>query len=311
MAVAAALGAVMRVLLIAGLLALSPAGHAAHYTVVIAGLGGDAGYAERFATQAQSIVEAAERGAEDASQVILLSGAEARRESIRGRLQALAAEVEAGDSIAVYLVGHGSYDGDVYKFNLPGPDLDAAEFAALFDAIPARAQLVVNASSASGAVLEPWAADGRILVTATRTGAERNATRFAEYWALALFADEADVNKNGVVTAAEAFEYASRRVADSFTDDGTLATEHPQLVGDGAARFEVARLAARVQATPRQERLLSERDRLEQDIAALREQRDTLSNDAYLDQLQALLLQLALVQRELDGLVEAPPAPSP
>lgn len=292
----------MRCCWLLGLAGLGGLAEAASYTFIVAGLGGETHYAEKFDSQANSVAEAARRVAADPAQVILLTGEAARREGLREALQDLAQKVQPGDTVAVYLIGHGSYDGEVYKFNLPGPDIDGAELAELLNALPARAQLVVNASSASGAVFEPWARDGRTVVTATRSGTERNATRFAEYWALAMFSDEADINKNGVVTAAEAFEYTSRRVADSYTDEGTLATEHPQLHDDGAARFEVARLAARVQASPAEERLMNERDRLENEIASLRERRAQLEGDAYLDALQELLLQLALVQREIDAL---------
>ena len=142
------------------------------------------------------------------------------------------------------LVGHGSYDGEAYKLNLPGPDIDSEEFAKLLSAVPARSQLVVNATSASGAVLEKWAAEGRTLITATRSGFERNATRFAQHFAAALAAGSADINKNGAITAQEAFDYASRSVADSFEKDGALATEHPQIAGGAAGRFTVARLAS-------------------------------------------------------------------
>ena len=45
------------------------------------------------------------------------------------------------------LIGHGSYDGAEYKFNIPGPDLTGAELASLLDHIPAQRQLVVNMTS--------------------------------------------------------------------------------------------------------------------------------------------------------------------
>ena len=111
------------------------------------------------------------------------------------------------------LVGHGSYDGEAYKLNLPGPDIDGDEFAKLLAAVPARSQLVVNTTSASGAVLEKWAAEGRTLITATRSGFERNATRFAQHFAAALAAGSADINKNGVDHGARGvrLRFAQRR----------------------------------------------------------------------------------------------------
>ena len=52
------------------------------------------------------------------------------------------------------LIGHGSYDGMDYKFNMPGPDLGGAELAALLDHIPATRQLVVNMTSSSGGSID-------------------------------------------------------------------------------------------------------------------------------------------------------------
>jgi hypothetical protein len=190
---------------------------------------------------------------------------------------------------------------------LPGPDIDGAELAKLLDAIPARSQLVVNSTSASGAILETWAAEGRTLITATRSGFERNATRFAQHFAAALAAGSADINKNGVITAQEAFDYASRRVADSFTRDGALATEHPQIAGGAAGRITVARLASAAPAIeaaaadPAVAALVTERDRLDGEIEALRARRESMESDAYLAELQRLLVALAEVQGKIDA----------
>jgi hypothetical protein len=219
----------------------------------------------------------------------------------------LQTRVKPADTLIVMLVGHGSYDGEAYKLNLPGPDIEGAELGKLLGAIPARSQLVVNATSASGAVLESWAAEGRTLITATRSGFERNATRFAQHFAAALAAGSADINKNGVITAQEAFDYASRRVADSFEKDGTLATEHPQIAGGAPARLTVARLAAAGPPAdagpvdPAVAALTAERDKIDADIEALRARRTSMANDAYLAELQTLLVQLAEVQAKIDA----------
>ena len=152
------------------------------------------------------------RAAPPANRVIVLKGEGATREALDEKLlESLRTRAKAADSVVVMLVGHGSYDGEAYKMNLPGPDIDGDEFGKLLAAVPARSQLVVNTTSASGAVLEKWAEDGRTLITATRSGFERNATRFAKHFAAALAAGSADINKNGAITAQEAFDYASRR----------------------------------------------------------------------------------------------------
>jgi hypothetical protein len=286
--------------LAAALLATAPSVRAELYYVIVSGLGGTPEYEESFTAHAEKLGAAAERTLGGAARVSMLVGDEATREALRARLGALASRAKQSDRVAVFLIGHGSYDGAQYKFNLPGPDIDGAELGQLLGAIPARAQVVVNATSASGAVLEAWAATGRAVITATRSGAERNATRFGEYFAAALSADDADLNKNGMITAQEAFDYTARRVADSFESEGTLATEHPQLKGENAGAFEIARLEPVTAATPELAALNAERAAIEERIAALRLRREELGED-YLPQLQTLLVELARVQERIDA----------
>lgn len=289
--------------LLAGLAAL-PA-HAEVYYLIVGGLGGEATYDEQFTKDTAALAAVARRSTAQ-SRVMLLQGEGATREAVVQALDSLRTRAKAADSVIVMLVGHGSYDGEAYKLNLPGPDIDGEEFAKLLSAVPARSQLVVNATSASGAVLEKWAAEGRTLITATRSGFERNATRFAQHFAAALAAGSADINKNGAITAQEAFDYASRAVADSFEKDGTLATEHPQIAGDAAGRLTVARLASAgpaepVATNPAVAALVAEREKLDADIESLRGRRESMANDAYLTELQRLLVQLAEVQAKIDA----------
>lgn len=289
---------------LAGLAALAAASaaRAEPYYLIVAGLGGEARYEREFSRYADELAAAARRTAGGEEAVQVLRGEDATGEALRAAFESLAGRMEPADSLIVFLIGHGSYDGDTYKLNLKGRDLDGRQLGELLSAVPARAQLIVNATSASGAVLEQWAADGRIVVTATRSGAERNATRFAEHWAAALSSEEADVDKNGSVSAQEAFDYASRSVAESYEAEGTLATEHPQISGDAAARFTVARLTERPAAlTPELERLTSRLTDLENEIEALRLRRDEMEPEAYLNQLQELLVQLATVQQQIDA----------
>jgi hypothetical protein len=165
--------------------------------------------------------------------------------------------------------------------------------------VPAQSQLIVNMTSSSGAVLETWAGDGREVITATRSGAERNATRFSEHWGKALSAEDADLNKNGSISVQEAFDYAARLVADSYETEGGLATEHPELRGEAAGAFEISRLTALGAATPEIDSLNSQLTDLEEQVAALRLRRTELGDD-YLPQLQGLLVELALVQEQID-----------
>jgi hypothetical protein len=298
--IADALRKMLALAMTASALASANAAHAELYYVIVGGLGGEAKYQEQFDKQVQQLAVVARRAAGD-SRVAVLSGEGATRVALEKLLGSLQKKVKPTDSLALVLVGHGSFDGEQYKLNLPGPDIDGDELLKLLGAIPARTQLIVNTTSASGATLEKWARSGRTLITATRSGFERNATHFAEQWAKALADGSADVNKNGVITAQEAFDYASREVTDGFSKTGTLATEHPQLKGDGAARFVVARLqSAPLPATPELAALDRQKTALEEKIEDLRQRRETMASDAYLNELQALLVQLADVQGKID-----------
>ncbi len=271
------------------------------YYLVVGGLGGEPKYQEQF-DKATTDIAAVARRTTGNDRVIVLQGESSTRAAVVKAFDSLRTRTKPADSVAVVLVGHGSFDGDTYKFNLPGPDIDGADLKRLLGAVPAKSQLLVDATSASGAVLD-WANDNRVVITATRSGFERNATRFPELFASALAEGAADINKNGIITAQEAFDYASRSVAESFTKQGTLATEHPQMKGGGAARFTIARLggAATAPANPEVAALTTERERLDGQIEALKERREQMPADAYLEQLQNLLVQLAEVQDKIDA----------
>ena len=277
--------------------------HAATHSLIISGLGGEPDYETRFAEQAERLAGAARQLTGTDADTTVLSGARADRESVRRALRELAARTTADDAVIVTLIGHGSFDGEQYRFNLPGPDLTSSEFAALFDAIPARRQLIVNATSASGAALDAWQRDGRIVIAATKNGGERTATRFAEHWTAALTTLDADVDKDDIVTATEAYDYATREVAESFKSDALLATEHSRMVGADPARFQVARMgtAARVTTDPAVNALYAERVRIERELDDVRERKSSLQTDAYYDELEGVLVKLALLQQRIDA----------
>lgn len=280
----------------------APASAASH-TLVVAGLGGEPEYEARFRAQAEQIAAVAVQLAQAPEQVTKLVGEAASRDAIRREMKALADRVEEGDAVMVVLIGHGTFDGEEYRFNIPGPDMTGSELQRLLAQLRAREQLIVNATSASGATIEKWASPGRVLVTATKSGGERTATRFAAYWAEALTTSNADLDKNEIVTASEAFEYASRQVEAAFEADVALATEHARIEGtDAAERFAVARLgsSAILSSDPEVNALLAERGALERELDRVKSRRPTLSEDAYYDELEAVLVKFALLQRQID-----------
>lgn len=276
---------------------------AASYTFIVAGLGGEPEYEQRFREQAAAIAAAAEKSAGDAGHVVALTGEQSRRDSVRRELQTLAGKIKANDTATIVLIGHGSYDGEEYRFNVPGADLTGTELGQLFDRLPAREQLIVNATSSSGATIELWRRPQRAIVTATKSGGERTATRFAQYWAQAVGGDGADLNKDEVVTAAEAFDYANRQVAAAFKSEVALATEHARMEGEDAQRFTVARLgaSATLGADPQVRALLAQRGAIELDLDGVKERKSALSRDEYYDALEGVLVKLARLQKQIDA----------
>ncbi len=290
-------------LLAATLLGLPALAGAASFTVIVAGLGGEAEYEKRFREQAASLAEAAEKAAGDKSHVVVLAGEQARRDSLRREFQAFAGKIKASDTATVVLIGHGTYDGEEYRFNIPGADITGSELGQLFDKLPAKQQLIVNATSSSGATIEAWQRPERVVITATKTGGERTATRFAQFWLQAVSTDAADVNKDEVVTAAEAFDYANRQVAASYKSEVALATEHARIAGEETATFALARVgsSALSGSSPEVAALLAQRGKIEQDLDGVKGRKAALSQDEYYDQLEGVLVRLAQLQKQIDS----------
>ena len=126
-------------------------------------------------------------------------------------MTAVARDARPEDDFVLILIGHGSFDGVEYKFNLVGPDMTAAEIATLCDRITARRQLIVDTTSASGGAMPAFEQPGRAVIAATKSGTEKNATVFARYWVEALQDPSADTDKSESVSAMEAFTYAARK----------------------------------------------------------------------------------------------------
>ena len=289
------------VLVAAVLLAGSQADAATHF-VVIEGIGGTRAYAESFRDQVEEILPVLRETAGNDAAVRVLAGREATAVRIQAVFEELAGAVAPGDSLAVFLIGHGTHDGDDYKLNIPGPDITARQLDSWLDAVPAAPQLVVSSTSASGGALETLKSASRIVITATRSGRETTATAFGTYWAAALSDAEADTDKNETISALEAFRYAEDKVKAHYADEKRLATEHPVLQGERAEGFLLARLGATAAQAldPTKRPLLERRQDLERRITDLTQRKEQMATDQYLDALQALLLEVAELQAELD-----------
>jgi len=294
------------------------------YALVVAGLGGEPAYEQQFRELGERVVQALRKSGLPAERVVWLPPDRARREELARAFEAAAARAGPDDLLLVFLIGHGSSDGTEYKMNLPGPDATASDFRQWLDRVPAKRQVVVNATSASGAAVGPWSRAGRVVIAATKSGEERNATVFMRFFAEALADPAADQDKNGLVSALEGFRYAAQRVAKFYESAGRLATEHPQLDdngdgtgvrepspqnGEGLLAATVALVRWSTQSaradTPAARELRARKEALENEIAALKYRKASLAEKEYTVQLEKLLVELARTQQRLEQLEQA------
>ena len=284
---------------------------AATHFMLVEGLGGTQEYAKRFRDQVQRMRQALLETASEESLVTVLAGSDATSGGIREAFDRMTAVVQPGDALAVFLVGHGSHDGGGYKFNIPGPDVSGGQLKRWLDGIPTAKQLLVCTTSSSGGMLEALRAPHRVVITATKNGREKNATIFGEYFAEAFADAGADANRNDAVSALEAFQYAERKVKGHYADRQQLATEHPQLQGERAETFLLARLGAGAELAEndRTKPLLARRERLEEQISELTLRKDSMESVEYLKSLESLLLEMAAIQRDIMEATESGTAP--
>jgi hypothetical protein len=306
----------MRLILLCLCLIATPFARAGVYYVTIAGLGGEPDYDQRFTANAKDL-DKLFKASGNAAHVTTLTGSDATRAHLTEALAAIAHDAKPEDDFVLIMIGHGSFDGEEYKFNLVGPDITAAELAALCDRIPNKRQLIVNATSASGGSVAALEKPGRGVIAATKSGTEKNATVFARYWVEALQDPTADLDKSDSISAMEAFEYAQRKTAAFYESQKRLATEHAVFEDTGRnepvrepsksegmllASFPILRIgAAQKQANdPAKQSLLAKKEDLEQKIDALKYQKAAMDPADYKQQLTAALVELAQVQQELD-----------
>jgi uncharacterized caspase-like protein len=287
------------------LLAISAATPAfsATYILTVAGLGGEPDYDQRFTLWANDTDKILRGGGQTDRVVETLKGADATKAKMEASLNKIASQAKQQDAFILMMIGHGTFDGQEYKFNLPGPDISGTELAGLLNKIPAGRQLIVDMTSCSGGISAMLKKDNRTVITATKSGTEKNATVFARYWVDALRDNAADTDKNETISALEAFQYADRKTSQFYSEQKRLATEHPQIDDQQrAASFALLKFgqAASVANDPAKKDLLTKRDDVENKIDALKYNKSLMSPEDYRKQLTQLMVDLAKVQAEID-----------
>ena len=301
------------------------------HLLVVTGLGGDPAFTERFAELGSALVATAgEKLGLPADRITYLGEdpevdpriqGRSTRENVDQAFAALVSNSRPGDQVFVVLIGHGSYANGESRFNLPGPDLSAEDFDLYLDQLPDRPVAFVNLSSSSGEFVKTLSGAGRTIVTATRTGRERNETIFGGYFVAAFTGDAADLDKNGRVSIWEAFEFAHVEVTREYETSNLIATEHSLLDdnGDGEGSTDLAdsedgelartmflapdaTMAAALATDDEELRaLLEQKVDVERRLDELRALSGQIDQDRYDDQLEALLVELALTNGEIEA----------
>ena len=303
------------------------------FALVVAGVGGEETYTKKFTGLANQLYDAltnrlgfdeknvylltetAGTPAEPAHDANLPHTARSTAEEVRKAFATIKSSANAESLVFVMLIGHGSFDTQQAKFNLVGPDLAAKDYAQLLASLPTRRVVFINSASSSGEFVKPLAGEGRVVITATRSGNEQNATVFAEYFIAGLNDDAADADKNGRVSVLEAFSYAAKLTADYYKQKNRLATEHALIDdnGDGTGHEEAtagdgtlaktlyldSKPLTQASGDAELARLLGDRQRLEEAVEKLKARKADLKPEDYDRQLEDLLVELAKVNQAI------------
>jgi hypothetical protein len=298
-------------MLVFSVLCVSPVFAQQTHLLVITGVPGDEEHEKKFQTWAASFIEAAKKkDATPDANITLLTDKQATKAGVEKAFADLAARIKPADAVCVLLLGHGSFNGTQAAFNLPGPDLTVDEWSKLLARLPAQRVAFVNTTSSSGAFLPAIAAPGRVVITATKTGGERNETQFPEFFVAAFNDPSADRDRNGHVSLAEAFEFAKAKVVQAFQQKGLLLTEHA-VMEDGEGRLASALFLGTGRADgalaidltdPAMKKLADEKEAIEQRIAGLRLKKSSMDEAQYEAQLERLLTDLAVTTKAIRDL---------
>jgi hypothetical protein len=173
----------------------------------------------------------------DKSKDLLNAAGPTTREAVADAVAAVRKKVAPEDGLWVIVLGHAHHDGRQLWWNLPGPDLTAAEFGKLFADLDCREQVFVLTTSLSGYFVKHLAKKDRVVIAATEADAETNETTFPAVFAQVLSAgldvSEQDFDKDGRLTLFDLYVATAKEIASNYASAEQVATEHAQLDDDG------------------------------------------------------------------------------
>ncbi len=227
-----------------------------HRVLMIWGLSGDAEHHKLFAQTVDALVTglgnrcgigtesiqllAGDEPKDDDSELIR-TATRATKEAVSAAISTLREQTQADDRVWVIVIGHTHYDGRFSWLNLPGPDIQQAEFAKLFEGLAAREQVFLLTTSTSGTWIKNLSAKNRIILTATETDWETNETEFPHELARVMAATDLstadlDTDRDGQFSLFDLYITTVRNLAQTYFSGELLATEHALLDDDGDGR---------------------------------------------------------------------------
>ncbi len=198
-----------------------------------------------FAAERTSVLFSDEPGDQDGP-ALKSSRGPATREALAETVAELQRSVQPEDAVWVFVFGHAHFDGRSSWLNLPGADMNHAEFGKLFASLRCREQAFFITTPASGYFIKPLSAASRVVIVATEADFEVNETRFPHHLVDLLAGPPAiaefDNDGDGRATLFDAYLAAARKTAQEYADGELLATEHALIDDNGDGRGTEAQL---------------------------------------------------------------------
>lgn len=225
------------------------------HALILCGLSGDAPHREKFCKlveqwqqvlttklgfQAADVKVLTGDEPEEGDSELIRNSPRSSREEIEQAAKSLCTAAKSDDAVWVIVLGHSHFDSRKSWLNVPGPDIEQNEFAALFQDLAAQQQVFLIMTPTSGQYIKPLSKVGRVVIAATEADWETNETELPYELASLLESppakEEFDIDGDGTMSLFDAYLTVARKLAQSYLDRELLSTEHALLDDNGDGR---------------------------------------------------------------------------
>ena len=230
--------------------------HGKDYVLIIGGIAGEKSYYDRFwNTTSQFYQLLTKTYGFDPNQVTFLFedsslAAVTDKSTIPNVVSAfhtISISANPQDRFILLMSGHASKSGRKLKFNLPGRDLFAAEYANTILQIPTQSKILFFDFPFSGQMIPLLSHPETIIITSCSANERHARSGFGSIMTEQL-------KQNPAQSLADTFSMTKAGVAQWYQEDGAVQAEHPQIFGQQA---DQAHLGQPVQSNQRDEGIVS------------------------------------------------------